>query len=99
MSSKNYWREREERQRKQNIKNEAEHQKKLDDIYANMLDNIEKEINGFYVKYAKAEGITMAEAKKRIAKIDIDAYAKKAKRYVKDKDLSKKANDEMGSYF
>ena len=56
MSSKNYWREREERQRKQNIKNEAEHQKKLDDIYANMLDNIEKEINGFYVKYAKAEG-------------------------------------------
>ena len=98
MSSKNYWREREERQRKQNIKNEAEHQKKLDDIYANMLDNIEKEINGFYVKYAKAEGITMAEAKKRIAKIDIDAYAKKAKRYVKDKDLSKKANDEMRYY-
>ncbi len=98
MSSKNYWREREERQRKQNIKNEAEYQKKLDDIYANMLDNIEKEINGFYVKYAKAEGITMAEAKKRIAKIDIDAYAKKAKRYVKDKDLSKKANDEMRYY-
>lgn len=98
MSSKNYWREREERQRKQNIKNEAEYQKKLDDIYANMLDNIEKEINGFYVKYAKAEGITMAEAKKRIAKIDIEAYAKKAKRYVKDKDLSKKANDEMRYY-
>ena len=98
MSSKNYWREREERQRKQNIKSEAEYQKKLDDIYANMLDNIEKEINGFYVKYAKAEGITMAEAKKRIAKIDIEAYAKKAKRYVKDKDLSKKANDEMRYY-
>ena len=98
MSSKNYWREREERQRKQNIKSEAEYQKKLDNIYANMLDNIEKEINGFYVKYAKAEGITMAEAKKRIAKIDIEAYAKKAKRYVKDKDLSKKANDEMRYY-
>lgn len=98
MCSKNYWREREERQRKQNIKSEAEYQKKLDNIYANMLDNIEKEINGFYVKYAKAEGITMAEAKKRIAKIDIEAYAKKAKRYVKDKDLSKKANDEMRYY-
>lgn len=98
MSSKNYWREREERQRKLNIKNEAEYQKKLDDIYADMLENIEKEINGFYVKYAKSEGITMAEAKKRIAKIDIEAYAKKAKRYVKDKDLSKKANDEMRYY-
>ena len=98
MSSKNYWRKREERQRKQNIRHEAEYQKKLDDIYANMLDNIEKEINGFYVKYAKAEGITMAEAKKRIAKIDIEAYAKKAKRYVKDKDLSQKANEEMRYY-
>lgn len=98
MSSKNYWREREERQRKQNIRHEAEYQKKLDNIYANMLDNIEKEINGFYVKYAKAEGITMAEAKKRIAKIDIEAYAKKAKHYVKNKDLSKKANDEMRYY-
>ena len=75
MSGKNYWREREERQRKQNIKNEAEYQKKLDDIYANMLDNIEKEINGFYVKYAKAEGITMAEAKKRISEIDIEALS------------------------
>ena len=54
MSSKNYWREREERQRKQNIKNEAEHQKKLDDIYANMLDNIEKEINGFLCEICKS---------------------------------------------
>ena len=43
MSSKNYWREREERQRKLNIKNEAEYQKKLDDIYADMLENIEKD--------------------------------------------------------
>lgn len=97
MSSK-YWRDREEKQRKLNIKNEAELQKKLDDIYADMLDNIEKEINGFYAKYARAEGITMAEAKKRISKIDIDAYAKKAKRYVKNKDLSEKANEEMRYY-
>lgn len=94
----NYWREREERQRRQNIRHEAEYQKKLDDIYNNMIENIDKEINGFYAKYAKAEGITMAEAKKRISKIDIDAYAKKAKRYVKDKDLSQKANEEMRYY-
>lgn len=40
----------------------------------------------------------MAEAKKRISEIDIEAYAKKAKRYVKNKDLSKKANDEMRYY-
>lgn len=62
------------------------------------IERIDKEINGFYAKYAKAEGITMAEAKKRISQIDIDAYAKKAKRYVKDKDFSQKANEEMRYY-
>ena len=32
-----------------------------------MIDEIEKEINGFYGKYARKEGITMAEARKRAA--------------------------------
>ena len=77
MSSKNYWREREERQRKLNIKNEAEYQKKLDDIYADMLENIEKEINGFYVKYAKSEGITMAELRNEFQRLILKPMLRK----------------------
>lgn len=59
---------------------------------------ITKEINDFYVKYAKKEGITMSEAKKRVKKLDIEAYAEKAKKYVKNKDFSDEANDEMRLY-
>lgn len=98
MSSRTYWKNREEEQRKKNIKDEAEYAKEIEKIYANMMDEIQKEINGFYTKYAKAEGITIAEAKKRVSKMDIDAYSRKAEQYVKDKDFSKEANEEMRLY-
>ena len=98
MGSREYWRKREEEQRKKNIQNEKEYQKRVNEIYDRMLDEITKEINGFYVKYAKKEGITMAEAKKRVFQLDIDEYAKKAKIYVKNKDFSDEANEEMRIY-
>lgn len=98
MSSRTYWKNREEEQRKKNIKDEAEYAKEIEKIYVNMMDEIQKEINGFYTRYAKAEGITIAEAKKRVSKMDIDAYSRKAKRYVKDKNFSKEANEEMRLY-
>lgn len=63
-----------------------------------MMDEINKEINGFYTKYAAKEGITMAEAKKRVSKLDIAAYERKAKKYVETKDLSDQANEEMRIY-
>lgn len=98
MDSQTYWRNRETEQRKYDIRDEQEYQRHIEEIYQNMIDEIEKEINGFYGKYARKEGITMAEAKKRAAKADIEALGRKAKRYVKDKDFSKQANEEMRLY-
>lgn len=98
MDSKTYWKNRETEQRKHNIQDEAEYQKRIRKIYQNMIDEIEKEINGFYGRYAKKEGITMAEAKKRAAKADIEALGRKAAKYVKDKDFSDQANEEMRLY-
>lgn len=98
MDSQAYWKNRETEQRKHNIRDEAEYQKRIREIYQNMLDEIEKEINGFYGKYAGKEGITLAEAKKRAAKADIEALGRKAARYVKTKDFSKQANEEMRLY-
>lgn len=63
-----------------------------------MLDEINKEINGFYSRYATKEGITMAEAKKRVVKLDIEEYERKAKKYVKEKNFSEQANTEMRIY-
>lgn len=98
MSSQEYWKQREAEQLKHNIREEQAYQQHIDTIYQNMLDQIQKEIESFYAKYAAKEGISMAEAKKRAAKLDIDAYARKAKKYVKDKDFSDKANEEMRLY-
>ena len=63
-----------------------------------MLDNIQKEINGFYTRYAAKEGITLADAKKRVTQLDIDVYERKAKKYVADKTFSSEANEEMRLY-
>ena len=63
-----------------------------------MLDQINKEINGFYARYAKKEKITMAEAKRRADQLDIKAYERKAKKYVATKDFSDQANEEMRIY-
>lgn len=98
MSSQEYWKEREAEQKKHNIQEEKEFREQLDEIYQNMMDEIEKQVNGFYVRYARKEGITLSEAKKRVAKLDIESYARKAKKYVKDKEFSDKANAEMRLY-
>lgn len=63
MDSTTYWKNREAEQREHDIKDEQEYRKRIEEIYQNMIDEIEKEINGFYGKYAREEGITMAEAK------------------------------------
>ena len=98
MDSQTYWKNRETEQRKHNIRDEAEYQKNIREIYQNMIDEIEKEINGFYGKYASKEGITLAEAKKRAAKADIEALGRKAAKYVKEKNFSNQANEEMRLY-
>lgn len=48
--------------------------------------------------YARKEGITLAEAKKKVSQLDIEEYARKAAKYVKEKDFSKQANEEMRLY-
>ena len=63
-----------------------------------MLRNIQKEINSFYAKYAREEGISIADAKKRVSQLDIKAYERKAKKYVKNRNFSKEANEEMKLY-
>lgn len=93
-----YWRVREEQQHKKNLQESAKHDKELEMIYRSMQVSIQKDINAFYTRYATKEGISMAEAKKRADKLDIEAYAEKAKKYVATHDLSERANAEMRLY-
>lgn len=98
MNNAAYWKNREVEQRKHNIQEEKEYARHIQKIYQNMIDGIEKEINGFYGKYSRKEGITIADARKRAAKMDIEAYGRKAAKYVKEKDFSPQANEEMRLY-
>lgn len=93
-----YWREREEAQKKKNITDEIEYSKHINGIYLRSLRDAQTEINAFYARYAAKEGISMAAAKKRVSRLDIEAYAQKAKKYVAEKNFSKQANEEMRIY-
>ena len=93
-----YWRKREEDALRHYISEERKCDKELKKIYADMLAECRAEIDRFYGKYAAAEKITITEAKRRVAKLDIEAYERKAKRYVKEKNFSQRANEEMRLY-
>jgi SPP1 gp7 family putative phage head morphogenesis protein len=98
MNSREYWLKREAEALKIRIIDEKEYQKEIDQIYQNMLDACQKEIESFYAKYANAEGISIAEAKKRVSKHDVKAFERKAAKYVKEKNFTKKANEELRLY-
>lgn len=98
MSSNTYWRDRELEWKKQRLKDEKQYADEIQEIYANMLDSVEKEIESFFSRYSNKENITMAEAKKRVSSIDIEAYKRKAKKYVKEKNFSDEANEQMRLY-
>jgi SPP1 gp7 family putative phage head morphogenesis protein len=98
MSSADYWRKREAEALKENQKQEKDYDKQVAEIYQQMIDECDVDIKTFYARYASKEGITMAEAKKRADKLDIEEYGRKAKKYVKDKDFSDQANEEMRLY-
>jgi SPP1 gp7 family putative phage head morphogenesis protein len=103
MNSKEYWRKREEEALTKYKKSEAEYDKEIERIYADMLDNCNAQINAFYGKYADKEGITLAEAKKRVKTADIKEFERKAAKYVRDASLDRKANggktNKQGYYF
>ena len=97
-SSEDYWRERETANRAKGIKDVKRISSDLKDVYIRMMQEAQRDIEAFYQRYADAEGISLAEARKRASQLDIAAYAARAKRYVASKDLSDEANAEMRLY-
>lgn len=104
-SSEEYWRERESRQRAENIRNEARTAERINRIFQGMQDNIRMEIESFYQRYAGKEGITLTEARGRVSRIDMEQYERLARKYVEaahhgdsDTAFSPEANDQMRLY-
>lgn len=98
VDSQTYWRERELEHIRKQIRDEEILMKQIRERYLIALDEIQKQIEAFYARYAQAEGITMEEARKRVRKLEIEEYERKAKRYVKEHNFSERANAEMRIY-
>jgi len=96
--SNEYWRKRELEHIKERKKQDKKIAARLQRKYIEAQEEITKEINSFYGRYASKEGISIEDAKKRVKQIDIDAYKRKAKRYVKERNFSDIANEEMRLY-
>lgn len=94
----NYWRKREEAHIKKQVKSDKEISKEIERRLQLALDDIKKEIDANFANYSAREGISLPEAHKRASKMDVEAFARKAKDYVKTKDFSSEANYQLKIY-
>lgn len=97
-NSNAYWKKREQEHQKKRIKDERALKRQLEKRYFDAYDAVIAEISQAYANYAGKENISISEAKKRADKADIEKYAKKARKYVIEKNFSPRANSEMRLY-
>lgn len=80
------------------IKRDIDRDKVLARLYQESYDRMQSEIDGFYLAYAGKEGLTKQEAMKKASKFDVEKFAKKAEKAVKEKDFSPKTNSWLRTY-
>lgn len=98
MNYQKYWISREKEWQEQQIKDDkarmAEIKKRLQDAQ----DAIQKEIDANWDRFVNGQKVERSEAMKRASELDVKAFARKAKKYVKEKDFSPTANSELKLY-
>ena len=80
------------------IKRDIDRDKVLARLYQESYDRMQSEIDRFYLAYAGKEGLTKQEAMKRASEFDVEKFAKKAEKAVKEKDFSPKTNSWLRIY-
>ncbi|WP_077621555.1 minor capsid protein [Sediminibacillus massiliensis] len=93
-----YWVKREKDNIKREQMKDEEVNQKLETIINRALKDAEKDIRDFYSRYAAKNKMTPEEAKKEISNFDVKAFEKTAAKYVKDKNFSDRANQELYTY-
>ena len=98
MSSADYWKKREQEAKKATIRDEEEYRKRIETIYKQTYEAVERQINDWYARYASRNGLSMSEARMRVKKLDMERYERLAAKYVATHDFSDQANEEMEIY-
>lgn len=93
-----YIRKRELEHIKNKITDDKKYRAELQKMYNSTQDEIQRRLEKLYIRYAKSEGITIDEAMKLADKTDVEKFVNRVKEYVKNKDFSKRANDELKLY-
>lgn len=96
--SQQYFKERETTWQKQQIKLDGQREKEIVKRLQDMQDAIQTQIDANWQNFAGSQGISIQEAYKQSKKMDVQAFARKAKKYVKEKDFSERANQELKVY-
>ena len=73
-------------------------QEVYNDLYRRAQAEIISELESYHYRYGNALGLSPDEASLRVSQYDVEAFAEKAKRYVKTRDFSDKANKELKMY-
>lgn len=71
---------------------------KLKELYNRVSISIQADIKNQYLRYASKEGLDINAAYEKASKMDVKAFAEKAKRYVENRDFSDQANAELRLY-
>ncbi|EME7196785.1 minor capsid protein [Enterococcus faecium] len=98
MNSQEYWIKREKEWQKQQIKDDKKRMAEIKSRMQYAQDAIQKEIDAQWDSFSNGQKITRSEAMKRASEMDVKAFARKAKKYVKEKDFSPTANQELKLY-
>lgn len=89
---------REDAARELTIREENKRRACMRKVLSQAAGDINDRVAGFYSRYAKAEGITLAEAHKRVTTADVKAFEAMAARMVRERDFSEYANAAMRLY-
>jgi len=93
-----YWKDRELNHISKQIRSDEQIARRLKRLHLNAMDEIQEQIDAFYGRYATTEGISMQEARRRVSRLNIQKYERKARRYVRDREFTKLANEQMRIY-
>lgn len=93
MSNKTYWNDRDKARFdyiRQNLADDKAFNASLEKYYQRTIDAINKDIQSELQSFATRDGVSLAEARKKVSKADVRQFEAEAKRVVKEADKMRK---------
>lgn len=99
MSNKTYWNNRDKERFeyiRQNLADDKAFNASLEKYYQRTIDTINKDIQSELQSFATRDGVSLAEARKKVSKADVRQFEAEAKKVVKEADKMRKKGKRVG---